>query len=189
MLAGLYAFVLLASFALPPLPMWVAVPGIVVLFFLLIAAACFLFNQPAKRTPALNRTEQLTEWQQNGLLVEESYKALRAFAVEELEDEGSHYFLELEDYRVLFLTGQYLYEYEPDERSQQPRQFPCSEFTILRHRMKGFVAGVVCHGRVLNPGVPLPPFSEMEEIPNDGEIIGQKSFDQLKAERMSQASM
>ena len=49
----------------------------------------------------------------------ERFTASRAFAVEEFEDEGSHYFVDLTDNRVLFLSGQYLYDYEPLEDAEE----------------------------------------------------------------------
>ena len=62
---------------------------------------------------------------------------MRAFGVKEFEDEGLHYFLELTDGRVLVLSGQYLYDYEAisdDSETNRPRAFPCSEFTLRRHK-------------------------------------------------------
>ena len=44
--------------------------------------------------------------------------------MEELEDEGVSYFLELDDGAVLFLSGQYL------DEDESP--FPCTEFIVRR---------------------------------------------------------
>ena len=48
-----------------------------------------------------------------GDVLMQDFKARRAFLVAEYADEGPHYFLELEDGRILYLTGQGLYNYEP----------------------------------------------------------------------------
>ena len=71
--------------------------------------------------------------------------------MEEFEDEGLHYFIELVDGRVLFLSGQYLYDYEPisdDPESNQPRSFPCTEFTVRRHKNDGCVVDLLRAGTV-----------------------------------------
>ena len=72
------------------------------------------------------------------LIVDTPFQATRAFGVEDYGDEGSHYFLELADGSgILALCGQYLYAYEPitdDPELNQPRRFPCTSFTVRRHR-------------------------------------------------------
>ena len=40
--------------------------------------------------------------------------------------------------RDSFLSGQYLYDYEPisdDPDANEARSFPCTEFTVRRHRI------------------------------------------------------
>lgn len=73
----------------------------------------------------------------------EAYRVKRAFQVEEFEDEGSHYYIELDDRRVLFLSGQYLYDYDSED---PPRAFPCTEFVVRRHRTKGYVVDISLSG-------------------------------------------
>lgn len=96
----------------------------------------------------------------------------------EFEDEGLHYFLELADGRVLFMSGQYLYDFEPisdDPEMNQPRSFPCSEFTVRRHTKEGYVVDMVCGGTVLEPEVSAPPFEKSDwrgnRVPEDGQVI------------------
>jgi len=110
-----------------------------------------------------------------------------AFGVQEFEDEGLHYFLDLGDDRVLFLSGQYLYEYEPivdDPDVNQPRAFPCSEFTVRRQRKDGFVVEIRCGGEVLTPEIMGSPFGERVwrtgGVPKDGQIIGPQLTNDLK---------
>ena len=82
--------------------------------------------------------------------------------MEEFEDEGLHYFVELDDGSVLYLTGQMLWDYGPmsegDEDDEFPhyRQFPCTEFEVLRHAREGYIVELVCRGKVLEPEVVLP---------------------------------
>lgn len=118
------------------------------------------------------------------------FTALRAFQIEECEDEGSHYMIELADGSVLYLNGQYLDEYEPFEDGGQknPRRFPCTEFTVLRNRQNGEALELVCGGDVLEPECIAPPFDEKDEkqglIPEDGRIYTDRCYDRLKRERM-----
>jgi hypothetical protein len=105
-------------------------------------------------------------------------RATRAFGVEEFEDEGLHYFLELADGRVLFVSGQYLYDYEPssdDPETTQARSFPCTEFTVQRHKKEGYVVEILRGGTVLEPEVMAPPFGEKawrpNRVPEDGQVI------------------
>jgi hypothetical protein len=90
---------------------------------------------------------------------------------------------------VLFLCGQYLYDYEPMEGARkQPRKFPCTEFTILRDKRDGLIVDVVCAGTVIEPEGQAPHFTEADyesgRLPENGQIISDRSYDQIKRERM-----
>lgn len=192
--AGLFVFVLCfaAASALVELGLLENMPGIFVgvgmlpFFLLLVALALWLFNPRAK-----SAEEQVRELEEQNLIVDDHYRATRAFAVEEFEDEGSTYYVELADGRVLFLQGQYLYDYEPiedDPEFNQPRTFPCTEFTLRRHREKGYTVDLLCAGRVFEPEVTAPPFGEealAEDFPQDGDLITGQTYDELKADRLA----
>lgn len=126
--------------------------------------------------------EQVAELQAAGLLTATSFQATRTFQVEEFEDEGSHYFIELSDRSVLFLSGQYLYDYEPDVTGE--RVFPSSAFTIRRHKVEGFAADIQIAGAPLEPELIAPPFTETDYcdsvFPGDGAIIRDRTYDELK---------
>jgi hypothetical protein len=119
--------------------------------------------------------------EENGMLSASSFEVTRAFHVEEFEDEGVHYFLELKGGGVLFLSGQYLYPYEPD--AGQARQFPCSRFSIRRHRVEHYVVDMEFGGVVLEPEALLPPFTmqdyEIKGLPQDGDIIRDRTYEML----------
>jgi len=147
--------------------------------------ALVLFNMRRRDSRGLKSVdEQLRELEAGGLLVSADYRATRAFEVEELEDEGLHYFLELDDGRVLSLTGQYLYDYEPDPEIPRPRRFPCDDFTVRRHRDHGYVVDLVCRGRVLEPELTAPAFpfdvAWSKEPLEDVELIAD-TYDAVKA--------
>jgi hypothetical protein len=192
--AGLFVFVstsglvVLLSWLFPKVQSWPVVPIAVLAFFAIIFAALILFH--GKWTHRPSEEEILAErllLEQPGMLISEPYRALRAFQLEEFEDEGSQYFLELEDHSVLYLSGQFLYEYEP--LNEKPRRFPCAQFTIRRHKDDGYIVDLLCSGEILEPEITAPPLAldELEKYGAiaDGQIIQGKSYDELKAERLA----
>jgi hypothetical protein len=190
---GLMVSVGLAANLLPvSAQSWTFHTLVFVTFILLCSAALWLFNKPGARPSfgGQSQNDYVQDLERKGLLVSTGYRARRAFQVEEFEDEGSHYFIELEDGAVLYLCGQYLYEYEPiddDPELKQERRFPCSEFTVRRNRKKGFVVDILCGGTVIEPEIMAPHFSKADfrndRIPGDGDVITDLSYDQIKFER------
>ena len=171
-------------------PTWLIGSGMSVFTVVMIGVALWLFNSKGRSAFNLKPLEeQIAELEQQDLLESTSFQAQRAFAVEESEDEGSSYFLELTDGRVLFLTGQYLYDYEPDEHEQRPRAFPCSEFSIRRHKTERYVVDVRCGGSVLDPEAIARPFTTEDwdggRVPADGEVITSMTYDAIKREQLS----
>lgn len=161
--------------------------GIGLLLVLLSFGAVVLFNPWWANPFGWMKPEQvLRRLETEGLLVSTDYQARRAFGVEEPEDEGLHYFLELVDGRVLYLGGQYLYDYEPitdDPEVNQSRRFPCTEFTIRRHKAEGYVAEVVCRGTAIEPEfVARPTARNWSPVgdPLDGQVLSDKPYDGLK---------
>ena len=167
-------------------PSWLVGSGIAAVMAALMVLALWLFN-PRGSNPFGRMTEEehLRELERLGLLESTAFRATRAFGVEEFEDEGLHYFLELTDGRVLFLSGQYLYDYEanPDTGTTQ-RSFPCTEFTVRRHKNEGYAVEIVCAGAVLEPEVMAPSFGkkvwQRNRIPEDGQVITDIPYDRLK---------
>ncbi len=158
-----------------------------------VFAALFLFNSSGYRPvlPGRTREERIAALERKGLLRSESFRARRVFQMEEVEDEGSHYFIELEDGGVLYLTGQYLHEYEEitdDPELNQPRSFPCSQFTVRRTRKAGYVVEIVLGGEVLEPECQAPAMDRSDAKrgwrPEDGQVFRDRSYDELKRERL-----
>lgn len=98
-----------------------------VIFLVLCIVAFILFNllETRKQMVETRKREaeyeqQLREWEAQGLLDVTDYKFMRVFCVEADEDEDEdedvyadpHYFLELDNGSVLYLTGHYLSETE-----------------------------------------------------------------------------
>ena len=171
-------------------PPWLVGLGIAVFVIGMVVLSAWLFNR--RGAGPLGRTtteERIRELEAAGQLESTTFRATRAFGVEESEDEGLHYFLELADGRVLFLSGQYLYDYEPisdDPDVNQPRSFPCTEFTVRRHRAERYVVEIVRGGAVLEPEVIGPPFGRQawraKRVPEDGQVIADATYDALKRE-------
>ena len=175
--AGLFIWIGAATLiiALPRLH-WIVM---LALYAVLFALAMRLFSKPAVRAhdPAQFEARE--------------FRARRAFQVAEYNDEGPHCFLELEDGSVLFLSGQYLMDYEPiddeEEGFTQPRLFPCTEFTLRRHRKNRFIVEIDCRGVAFEPELMTPMFTRAEgkagEVPKDGDVITGRTYDEIKARR------
>lgn len=174
-------------------PPWLMGICFAAVLLVLAAASLVLFNKRGYRPSASGKSfeEQVAELESQGLLAAEAFQARRAFQVEEFEDEGSHYFIELADGGVLYLNGQYLYDYEQitdDAELSQPRRFPCSRFTVRRHKVTGDVVDIICSGELLPPECEAPSFDKGDMkrglIPEDGQIIRDRTYEEVKRERL-----
>ncbi|WP_459204497.1 hypothetical protein ACQVRV_19410 (plasmid) [Ralstonia pseudosolanacearum] len=170
---------------------WRTVPLQVVVMLGSLLAAVYIFNRQGHRSSLRRKSlaERIAELEARGQLARQRFQATRAFAVQELEDEGLHYYIELSDGRVLYLGGQYLYDYEPitdDPEFNQARSFPCTEFEVLRHKDAGYVLHIHCAGTVLEPEITAPPFRREDfrrGMPEDGEIIADGAYERIKRQR------
>jgi hypothetical protein len=192
--AGLFVFAgLLASVAgigaldiFDRAPPWVGGTLTLTALVVFVIAAAWLFNM---KSSYQSLDQQLEELEDRGLLTSTEYHATRAFGVDEFEDEGLSYFLELTDGRVLFLSGQYLYECEPDAEEKRARTFPCSDFSIRRHKSENYVVDVECRGRILEPEAIAKPFIDTDwkngRVPEDGDVISTRTYDAIKTEQLS----
>ena len=98
-----------------------------------------------------------------------TYRVVDAVRVEEAEDEGSQYYLKLEDGRVAFLAGQYLYELE------ESGTFPNRVVTVTRAPHAAVVLDVATEGDAFAASATRPPFGAQEYkrggIPADGALV------------------
>lgn len=135
----------------------------------------------------------LAELEAAGLIEDIPFHATRAFQVEEYDDEGSHYFIEVDGGNVLYLSGQYLYDYDPipdGDPDACPRQFPCTDFILKRHKVEREIYAIECRGSVLEPEV-LAPYATLERLdewPDDGVIITGVTDDAIKAKGFEHSS-
>jgi hypothetical protein len=112
-----------------------------------------------------------------GIVRSTIYTIRDAVAVEELEDEGLHYYLLLDDGRTLFLSGQYLYDAAKEG-------FPWQSFEMVAVPPEDWVLRIVPLGPSLTDVRTRPPFSDAEcdsdSVPQNG-TIETMDFAALKA--------
>ena len=112
-----------------------------------------------------------------GRVSSQTFDVVDAVQVEELEDEGSSYYLKLADGRVLFLSGQYLYDPE-DEGA-----FPSTRLRVTRAPRSRLLFDLECLGSPLKPSSKRPHFTlgdfEADRVPADGAIL-QVDFESLR---------
>jgi hypothetical protein len=181
---GIYACIIV-FFDLPPKD-----PDKTIAFISSFVAAWIVSIYATRRmvkASGMSKPLTIEELDKQGLIQREKYEATRAFQVEEFEDEGSQYFIELKNGSTLFLCGQYLYDYEPMEGTRtQIRKFPCTEFVVLRDNRDGLIVDVDPGGKVIEPELEVPQFNiadfESGRAPTDGDIITDRSYDDLKRE-------
>jgi hypothetical protein len=73
---------------------------------------------------------------------------------------------------------------DESEDESQPKRFPCTEFSVIRHKKEGWVFDIDCRGEVLEPEPVVPSENALwysgKNIPGDGDIITDRSFEELK---------
>jgi len=92
--------------------------------------------------------------------------ALGAVEVEEFEDEGPAFFIDVGEPRLLFLQGQYLYDLVEDGK------FPCSDFEVVRAPQSGLNLGLQCLGEPLKSTRKRRWLTDKEYLPSDLELVG-----------------
>ncbi len=89
---------------------------------------------------------------------------------------------------MLYLNGQYLYDYkeiDDDPELNRATQFPCTDFTLRRHRDTRFIVDIVCRGTLVEPEIiftveQIGLLFQGREL-RDGEILSEMTFDALAA--------
>lgn len=150
---------------------------------LLILVAYVLFNLGASRPWNRSPEDVARKLNEQGLLTEETLHATRALQViDDYDDEGPSYLLELIDGGVLFLSGYYLYRIATHRKHMGT--FPCTEFTLQRDKQTGQVVNIVCSGTPLSPEIVPLAFSDVNfttPVPEDGQIIRDRTYNELYA--------
>jgi hypothetical protein len=176
-------------------PEWLTGVGILTGFALSLILTNKLVNAPGTNFWSLSRApEPVEQPEQEGLLVSTAYRATRYFEVKGSGEEGPHYFIELHDGSVLYMSGRYLAALGPHKVLkviEQPRKFPCTEFVVRRDRYDGCVVDIQCRGIALEPEIVTPPFKELDfqngMMPQDGDILTSRTYDEMKAARSGES--
>jgi hypothetical protein len=106
--------------------------------------------------------------------------AVEAIELEQLEEEGLAFFLDLENRDILFVEGDYLYELawgedpgdhvDLDEVEKEGR-FPNRHFQLIRAPHSGHVFQIVCLGQRLPPSRRIDPETLETHLPKNGQIF------------------
>jgi hypothetical protein len=101
----------------------------------------------------------------------------RAIKVDEFEDEGIGFYLDIGSGKTLFLQGQYLYEDDNEKR------FPSTRFSIVRTHHSRLVLDFKAEGDFFPSLHTNPPFTNADfkknSVPGDGDIL-EVEFESLK---------
>lgn len=150
---------------------------------LLFVAAYVLFNPDVSKPWSPKPQDDARKLDEQGLLTKETLYATRALQVIDYDEEGPSYLLELIDGGVLFLSGDYLYRIATHRK--HAGTFPCTEFTLHRHKQTGQVVDIVCAGTPLSPVIIPLALSDVyftpASVPEDGLIIRDRTYDELQA--------
>jgi hypothetical protein len=127
------------------------------------------------------------ELEQAGLLEAQEFHATRAVMVEEFDDEGLYYLLDLGDGRTLCLNGQFYYDYEPmtekDDGVTRARAFPNTHFILKRHKVEGYAVTLETLGESFEPVRVFDHFKEddfnNDRVMDDGQIVSSPTFDRI----------
>jgi len=117
------------------------------------------------------KTDTMYEALENGVLSSAEYEVRDVVEIEEFEDEGRHYLLDIGDGKTLMLSGQYLYA--PVESGK----FPSSRIRVFWHRTEGYTFGIECLGNKMLPSKTIKPIAEDGNedtgVPGDRELLDQ----------------
>ena len=159
--AGLFLIFILSCFVICVLCVWI--------YTFLFAMVCKIFPSFEERLKAKNTFR-------------ETYVTKRVFEAQEFEYEGLHYFIEVAEEKTLYFNGQYLYDFAPIEEEGEPRQFPSSEFVVVRHT-SGSLINIECSGDPIEPEFIVPPiynsdYYSKRKPPKDGDIL-EENYDYI----------
>lgn len=161
--------------------------GLIVCFILLFSSE-FLFNKGlVRKLKRQSWAEYIGELEKKGKLIRERYAAARALHCEDLSTGCTVYFIDVGPKGTVLLYGQD-YNYEPledDDEPIGPREFPTSDFNILRKAGDPEVLDLAMAGDVIEPeefGEPEPRvLYELGLKFSDGLVFQQPSYESIRS--------
>jgi len=176
-----------------PLPLGLAFATGTIALLVAVSLAFGLFRgQPASRRSWQEIRAERDAWDAQGRLIHQPFQARRAFQVAEAAAKAPHYFLEMSKSSFLYLSGEFLKEYEPATTCEeaQSRRFPCTEFTIRRLRENNAVVDLLCAGDVLEPELITPDLRDYGEsrewVREEAALLRQLTYEEIKADRLAE---
>ena len=133
-------------------------------------ASALLWWSHQRRLGAVYRTAaQQRQVDRSGDVEEWRVKVADAIEVEEWGDLGLNFYLALEDGRVLFLSGQYLYD------DVEAGRFPNRDLVLVWSSGSRMLLDLRCEGEPFAASSKLPSFTRPQhragEVPRDGDIL------------------
>lgn len=135
----------------------------------------------------------LPQLEEMGMVATTEYRATRAIEVEESEDEGLYFLLDIGEGKTLCMAGQDLYGYElgfeDEDVDGNPRvsRFPNSHFQLKQHRENGYWLDIIVLGVMLKPEHIFEHFTpdefEQDRVLENGQIAIAPSFDEIVANK------
>ena len=131
---------------------------------------------PTKESPGSHSMEgALTD----GTLESADFEVNEVVQIQEYEDAGLHFLLDIGSGKTLFLSGQYLYS------AVDAGRFPSNRIRVYWNAAHGITYGVQSLGdRILPSQMVPPPAQEVVDdgvLPSDRDVIGQSIQDVLQA--------
>jgi hypothetical protein len=159
--------------------------GIAVAFALLFSSAPLFNKGLLRKLKGQTRKQYIAELEAKGLLIRQVFESARAFYFDDLNTGCSAYFVDVGDRGVLCLYGQD-YNFEPiddDKEFNQPRQFPCTQFVVIRKKGDPEILDVILEDKVFEPTVVKRPnykaLSQHNVRLENGELISHVTYDEL----------
>jgi hypothetical protein len=141
--------------------------------FVLFAGALWFFRRRARRLDAARDTETHSRYAADLIdqqIDEYRLRVVKAIEVEEFEDEGMQFYLELEDGRILFIMSQQFYHEE-----EYHGRFPSTEVLVTRLPHADEVIGLEPVGDHLPVSAEWPSFTADDykngRVPQHGALL------------------
>ena len=152
-------------------------------FALLAAVVIFivgLVRTWIRESRGISWEDHLVKLEEDGKAVREHYEVLGAATLQDLTTSCLLHLLDIGDGRILCLHGQSYYDYEPFSDEEEPelnseRTFPTAKFSLIRHKKKSAVLGILPGTEVVEPALQAEIYDQRPLIDlgitiRDGEI-------------------
>ena len=179
----IYSIVVVASNGIFNSHSAVAKWGFIGLIIVIVLAIHWLFNGNGLRLTPMSIDEKRERLNKQGKLLKNTYKGFGYFEINEWGDEGLHYFIDIGDSKTMYLSGQYLYDYEEildieEDLAPQRKSFPSEDFSVIVNKDGDYVFEILPTGNILKKMFDDLKFSNSKQRKSlnqfkDRQIIGE----------------